>query len=219
MKYNISLDNVNIDVIHLAELIGVCKDSHINSTQEEKLKTSKLRVLNCLQLKHDSVFEFLQFIWRIDCDIDAARQLERHRAGTFLERSLRSCDPLPEIIPAVDGSDLSEIMCYNDALTEYENAIASGESKEEAKRKLPLCTPTSIVWRIDFRALMNLFEQRLTKAAQSQTREVVRLMFSSLCCDEQTKTKNLDWLPLAWCQRVGRNYDQIREMGYSDENV
>ncbi len=219
MKYNVELVSLNLGLFELAELIGVCKDSIISGFSKERYAACLRRVETCFKLKHDSVFEFLQFIWRINCDIDAARQLERHRAGTFLERSLRSCEPLPEIIPAVDGSDLSEIICYNDALTEYENAIASGENKEEAKRKLPLCTPTSLVWRIDFRALMNLFEQRLTKAAQSQTREVVRLMFNAICSDEQMKTKNLGWLPLAWCQRVGRNYDQIREMGYSDENV
>lgn len=138
----------------------------------------------CFRLKHMSVFEFADLTFDVTCPIYVARQLVRHRNGTFMEKSLRSLEPLD-----LDGYDaytsdddpfdpfLDYRNIYAAALKTYRELIEAGERKERARAALPLGTPTEFLWRISLRSLFNVFDQRLHPAAQEETRAVVQQMY------------------------------------------
>lgn len=130
--------------------------------------------VNCLKLEHDSVFEFAHLLFRVDCPIFVARQLVRHRNGTFLEKSLRHLEP-SEILSAEDDDEFYD--AYNEAIARYRKLREDGYRKEEARIILPLATPTAFLWKINLRSLFNVFYQRLSMQAQSETREVVVKMW------------------------------------------
>ena len=146
---------------------------------DEAVKRVTLAVA-CFKQEHFSVFEFAEMVFLVRCPIFVARQLFRHRNGTFMEKSLRYLTP-----PKLDGSQKDDPFdpfhdyrgVYADALKTYNELIEAGECKERARAVLPLCTPTAFLWKINLRSLFNVFDQRLNPAAQKETREVVRKMY------------------------------------------
>ena len=68
---------------------------------EEQDRFIRLAV-NCFKRKHMSVFEFATLLFRVKCPIFVARQLIRHRNGTFMEKSLRYLDA-PDVMQ-VEGN-------------------------------------------------------------------------------------------------------------------
>ncbi len=136
----------------------------------------------CFKLHHDSVFEFATLLYKIECPIAIARQLMRHRNGVFMERSLRVLKP--SIIDNYDDQDPDRIYedAYNRSVDLYNSFVKIGEKKERARFALTLATPTQFLWQLELRSLINVFDQRLKKDAQSETRRVVKDMFSSARC-------------------------------------
>lgn len=128
----------------------------------------------CLALNHMSVFEFAHVTYRVTCPIFVARQLMRHRNGTFLEKSLRHIRPEALEFDALNDSMMA---AYAAAFAAYNAEIERGARKEQARAVLPLGTPTQFIWRLSLRSLFNVFDQRLSAEAQEETREVVDLMY------------------------------------------
>jgi len=116
-----------------------------------------------------SVFEFAHLLFEVQCPIYVARQLMRHRNGAFLERSLRALEP-----PKNDGKQDGD---YAAALDKYNELLAYGVHREDARAVLPLSTPTGFLWKISLRSLFNVFQQRLSPATQRDTRNVVFAMY------------------------------------------
>jgi thymidylate synthase (FAD) len=125
---------------------------------------------NCLKQGHMSVFEFAHLLFEVQCPIYVARQLMRHRNGAFLERSLRALEP-----PKNDGKQDGD---YAAALDKYNELLACGVRKEDARAVLPLSTPTGFLWKISLRSLFNVFQQRLARATQRETRNVAYAMYA-----------------------------------------
>lgn len=132
--------------------------------------------VTCLKMKHMSVFEFPSVLFRITCPIFVARQLMRHRNGTFLEKSLRYLEPTSSESLGLDPANPSD-EAYLASLEKYQTLRDSGLKKEDARAVLTLGTPTSFLWSISLRSLFNVFEQRLHPAAQEATRGVAKQMF------------------------------------------
>jgi len=203
MKNKVKLLDVSCDIADLGEYVGVCKDAEEKATFHEEIQACTTRVLNCLKLRHDSVFEFLDFVWKIECPIFVARQLMRYRNGVFLERSLRSCEPLPyEIEDSLLDQYYKE--AYEDGVERYNNLVKIGFPKEVARGVLPVCSPTRFVWKLSFRSMMNVFNQRLSLEAQPHTRDVVEKMFKLASDWKEVSNTNIDKLVPAWCERDGR---------------
>lgn len=139
--------------------------------------------VNCYKRKHLSVFEFADLVFDVECPIFIARQLMRHRNGTFMEKSLRCLSPSYEAcqVKASYTEPISAeddyVEAYRSAVDLYDQLVAGGERKEMARAVLPLSTPTEFLWRISLRSLFNVFEQRLHPSAQRETREVVKKMY------------------------------------------
>lgn len=108
--------------------------------------------------KHMTPFEFVSVTFRIECPIFVARQLMRYRCATYVERSLRYCEPMEDDVP------------------EYRSAIAAGVKKEEARALLPLSTQTEFCMRVNVRSLFHIFDERIHPHAQKETRDLVSMM-------------------------------------------
>ena len=148
---------------------------------DEAVKRVTLAVA-CFKQEHFSVLEFAEMVFLVRCPIFVARQLFRHRNGTFMEKSLRSLEPT-QFKPTsyADETTTSAEDIYDHAYCvsyeAYKRLLECGEQKERARAVLPLATPTEFLWKINLRSLLNVFEQRLDPAAQKETREVVGKMY------------------------------------------
>lgn len=162
-----------------AKLGLIAQGSRGKSDEENALKTLRF----CVNARHLSVLEFAQIVFKIQCPIFVARQLMRYRTASYLERSLRYCEPttrewMKEIEdPDAAATAYSTIVAHEDySRTVYDELVQQGMKKEQARAVLPLSTETSFFMRIDLRNLLHIFDERLTKFTQAETREVVESM-------------------------------------------
>lgn len=118
---------------------------------------NKTTMRNLLFRNHLTPFEFLRVTFYIECPIYVARQLMRYRCCSYLERSLRYCEPF-EDVPA------------------YRSAIAAGMKREDARALLPLSTQTAYCFTTNMREMFHIFDERLSAHAQSETRNYVAVM-------------------------------------------
>ena len=122
--------------------------------KESELERDRATIRNCFNAGHMSVFEFVDATVLIECPIFVARQIMRYRCASYLERSLRRCEPL-------------------EANSEYQDLIARGVSRENARAVLPLSTQTQFYMKANLREWFHIFDERLSKGAQFETRELV----------------------------------------------
>lgn len=183
MHFNVKLLSVTRSEKELGQIARFCHTPVGTSLDEEGSDYEAIAV-RCFQRKHMSVFEFADLLYDVTCPIYVARQLFRHRNGTFMEKSLRHLKPmtLDEYNAYTSDDDQFDPFhdyrnVYADALKIYKELIEAGERKERARAVLPLGTPTEFLWRISLRSLFNVFDQRLGKTAQEETRTVVKSMF------------------------------------------
>lgn len=162
-----------------AKLGLIAQNSRGKSDKENALKTLRF----CVNARHLSVLEFAQVVFKIQCPIFVARQLMRYRTASYLERSLRYCEPttrewMKEIEdPNAAATAYSTIVAHEDySRTVYDELVQQGVKKEQARAVLPLSTETSFFMRIDLRNLLHIFDERLTSFTQAETREVVESM-------------------------------------------
>lgn len=129
--------------------------------EEERREKTERTLRNLYQRGHLTPFEFLRVTFYVECPIYVARQLMRYRCCSYLERSLRYCEPTEDV-------------------PEYKSAIAAGMKREDARACLPLSTMTAYYFTTNMREMFHIFDERLDDKAQSQTRELVQEMFDSL---------------------------------------
>ena len=133
-------------------------------------------VENLLKWNHVSPFEFASATYHIKCPIFVARQLFRHRTGSYLEKSLRYCTTNEVYIPKELEADYTYketlknlLKSYNYILDAYRDKFYKDREKELARNLLPLATYTEFYCEFDLRNLMNLFRQRIDSHAQTET--------------------------------------------------
>lgn len=124
-----------------------------------------------LVAEHGTPFEIASIVWDITAPRDVADQLLRYRQTTPNVMSLRICAP-----PPVEECEPCERGWYQTCLDEYNRRLAVGFSREEARKCLPLSTPTRFYWSTNVRELEHIFVQRIALAAQSDTRRIVEQM-------------------------------------------
>lgn len=150
---------------------GVDEDANrlVVADREMDMRT----ICNCYKRKHLSVFEFLDYSFWLDIPIYVARQLMRYRHCSYIERSLRYCEPMDTIDP-VDDIIFGDT--YRELLKAYQGGRDNGLKKEEARKLLPMCTRTQLYMKIDGRELFHIFDERLASSAQKETRHCVQMM-------------------------------------------
>lgn len=190
LMYSLPADNVEREAIlgYVAQVsrnkgFANVRDMTLDSFYADKEAAEKtLRF--CVKSGHLSVLEFAQVIFRIECPIFVARQLMRYRNASYIERSLRYCEPVTrewakEIEdPEAAASPYSSIVAHEEySRSVYDDLVTDGSRKEYARAVLPLSTMTVYLMRVDLRELLHIFDERLTPHCQRETKEVVEQMY------------------------------------------
>jgi thymidylate synthase (FAD) len=143
-------------------------------------------VESLISWEHFSPFEFGQVILRIKCPLFVARQLFRHRASSFMERSGRYVEAndlefyMPEEFrfDGEDGSNKHQVNLLTTSLRHfYQRSVAlykamrdMGIAKEMARIVFPMATYTDFYVRFDLRHLREFLVLRLSGHAQMEHR-------------------------------------------------
>ena len=148
--------------------------------------------------RHSTPFEMAEIKFLVRVPMDCWRQWIRHRTANVNEYSTRyslaidatqttppekwrtqaatnrqgSGDPLPESL----GKNLSaaEVQFQTAARKLYEERIAAGVAREQARKDLPLSTYTEAYWKIDLHNLLHFLALRMDAHAQQEIRDYAK---------------------------------------------
>ncbi|MDR2170647.1 MAG: FAD-dependent thymidylate synthase [Planctomycetaceae bacterium] len=150
--------------------------------------------------RHTTPFEMAELKLLVRVPMDCWRQWIRHRTATVNEYSTRysiaidsayslepdqwrkqsetnrqgSCGNFDEVI----GKELTdkESEFHNIARNLYENRIASGVAREQARKDLPLSTYTEAYWKINLHNLFRFLGLRMEASAQYEIRQYATII-------------------------------------------
>jgi len=179
-----------LPLIHLEEIGRVCYKSEEKITDGSADKFCRMLV-DC---RHLSVIEHESATVRFVCDRGVSHELVRHRLASFSQESTRYCNykggvtfiippwvHIPEGIHNIDTTLLPEeldedqlwLLHMKQSEVFYIELIARGWSPQQARSVLPNSLKTEIVVTANLREWMHIFEQRTSKAAHPQMRELM----------------------------------------------
>jgi thymidylate synthase (FAD) len=150
----------------------LCEIARISTGKKSRADEELIRFL--IEQGHDSIFEHAVMTFLVEVPIYTARQWQRHRIGSFTEKSGRYSE-MTGIISSLDfeprDEELEPAKVTFDAFEAYEKLITKGVKKEDARQVLPLCTATKFYWTVNLRSLMNFLSLRMDAHAQRDIRE------------------------------------------------
>lgn len=147
-----------------------------------------------LRHRHTTPFEMVELKFYVRVPMDTWRQWIRHRTANVNEYSTRyslAIDAAQRTAPdawrgqatsnrqgssgyldAALGAELSdeEARLQNEARRIYEQRIARGVAREQARKDLPLSTYTEAYWKIDLHNLLSFLSLRMDGHAQEEIR-------------------------------------------------
>jgi thymidylate synthase (FAD) len=162
---------------------------------------------------HTTPFEMCELKLHIRAPMDVWRQWIRHRTANVNEYSTRYSIAIDAaqttqadgwrlqssenrqgsvgFLPKTDGERLSasEIELQRAARNTYEERLAAGVAREQARKDLPLSTYTEAYWKIDLHNLLHFLNVRMDIHAQEEIRSYAVMI------GEQVVAK---WVPLVW---------------------
>lgn len=168
---------------------------------------SRNRVRRCIANGHTSVLEHASATFRIEGISRAClAQLTRHRIASYSVESQRYREvgrgDWYVTPPALEGDELEAYRASMEAaMAAYEDALAHGVRKEDARYLLPMATRTTLVMTINARSLQNFLQLRLAPAAQWEIRELATEMEKELAARDE------EWAALLKCMREARSSD------------
>lgn len=163
--------------------------------------------------RHTTPFEMCEIKFHVRVPMDCWRQWIRHRTANINEYSTRYSLAIDsaqgtsqeqwrrqssanrqgseEAIDAAVGQDLSERERQLQTLARevYEERIAAGVAREQARKDLPVSTYTEAYWKIDLHNLFNFLALRMDAHAQEEIRR-----YATVIGEQVVAT----WCPLAW---------------------
>lgn len=184
----------DMSVVNTARVsMGKCRD--INAQLDE----ADIKLIKYLaKHKHWTPFAHAQITIRSHVPIFLERQLFKHRAG--LENnsiSYRYVEPknefyVPDVLrkgsPSIKQGSLDETVDFHDKALElflhscrqsfehYEQLLAAGVCKEQARAVLPLSTMTEYVTTGSLAAFARLYNQRSESHAQKEAQEYAKIL-------------------------------------------
>lgn len=150
---------------------------------------------NLVRERHTSPIEFGEIIYHLRIPMDIWRQVGRHRTANVSEYSTRYSEAIDEMattkpnewrlqatqnrqgssgfLDEAPGSMLTEheAAFQRTARQVYEQRLAFGVAKEQARKDLPLSNYTEVYWKIDTHNLMHFLGLRLEEHAQKEARD------------------------------------------------
>jgi len=145
---------------------------------------------------HHSVFEYVNFVFRIDGISRAcANQLTRHRHCVFTQRSQRYCKEsnFDYVVPPSLAED-EQYEQYMDAINNmYMDLVNAGIPKEDARFVLPNACVTDLYMGVNLRELIHLFHERACSKAQWEIRELMKKI-------KEVVPEELHWMLVPKCE-------------------
>ncbi|TLX98646.1 MAG: FAD-dependent thymidylate synthase [Thaumarchaeota archaeon] len=152
-------------------------------TELEAVK-SVLRVKN-VPFDSSQLLDHIVYMFEIeDCSRVTTHQLVRHRVASYDQESQRFSSASREgfVTPPSVQSNESAMKVYDQALKAayqaFENMIALGVPKEDARYVLPNAIKTKLVMTVTAKSLMHIVWQRTALQAQWEIREVANAMLN-----------------------------------------
>lgn len=161
---------------------------------------------------HTSPFEMAEAKFHVRVPMDCWRQWIRHRTANVNEYSTRYSEAIDErqqtrpdawrgqsktnkqgsaeFLPIEVGSKLtaSEAFVHTVCDSAYQDRLAAGVAREQARKDLPLSTYTEAYWKIDLHNLLHFLEKRLAPDAQFEIRQYANAIADIVA----------QWVPLTW---------------------
>ena len=183
----------------ICETAGICYDREDKSDKTddeiyEQLKSFWIR-------KHYSVFEFLDFDFKIQLSIVALKQITRHWNSVMMVKSGRYCkeDKVDFYLPpSIQEEDVRPFV--EEAMNLYRQLIESGIKPEDARYFLPQGLMTQMRFKFNLRDfLCSIYPQRHSKKAQEEIRHIVDALMKEVINNSSMVMKNF----LKWYQNDG----------------
>ena len=154
----------------IAKIASICYDS------SPKDPTALVRHL--YRNGHHSVFEHVYFTFLVEgISRGCSHQLVRHRHCSFTQRSQRYCSEASfDYVAPVTTDDYLFSAMMTQSRSMYNQLIASGAAREDARSVLPNACATSMYISCNLRELIHLANERLCYRAQLEIRDVIRAM-------------------------------------------
>ena len=186
---------VRLDAV-LADDLSVVNAARVSfgARVEEMDDRSAGLVRFLMRERHGTPFEHNFFRFHIKAPLFVTREWQRHRVGSFNERSGRYSE-LPDefYVPAAGnvrtqvgkpgaytfeslGDDVAEQVrsdieaSYAESYRRYQELLAAGVAKEVARSVLPVGLYTEFYWSVNARSLMNFLSLRNAPTAQLEIR-------------------------------------------------
>jgi thymidylate synthase (FAD) len=194
-----------------AAIVQAARVSYGKGTKKTRSDRSLIRYL--LRHRHTSPFEMCEIKLHLRVPMDCWRQWIRHRTANVNEYSTRYSIAIQSMqrtandawrvqsesnkqgsegfIDEREGEVLSreEEKLHDLARSIYEDRIARGIAREQARKDLPLSTYTEAYWKIDLNNLLHFLHLRMAENAQYEIRQ-----YATIIGQQIVKS----WCPLTW---------------------
>lgn len=203
--------------VHLVETMGgdhsivqAARISYGEGTISFRRDRELIRYL--MRNRHTSPFEMVEAKFLIRCPMDVWRQWVRHRTANVNEYSTRYSEAIDvcartppdgwrtqssqnkqgsgEYLPVDQGRGLTALEAghLENSRKIYEERLAAGVAKEQARKDLPLSTYTEAYWKIDLHNLLHFLQLRMDEHAQLEIRQYAAVIGGMVA----------KWCPIAW---------------------
>lgn len=179
----------------------------------KRLREDRGLIRYLLRHAHTTPFEMCEIKLHVRVPMDIWRQWVRHRTANVNEYSTRysvaidaahqtppdawraqsttnrqgSGEPLPREIGERLSAREAELQALSRAV--YEERLAAGVAREQARKDLPLATYTEAYWKIDLHNLLHFLRLRMDVHAQKEIRRYATVIGQEIVAR---------WCPLAW---------------------
>lgn len=164
----------------------------------KKVSDDRTLIRYLMRHRHTTPFEMAELKFLVRVPMDCWRQWIRHRTANVNEYSTRysvAIDSMQttepdqwrsqaehnrqgsgETLPVELGRQLTAAeQAFHEAATRlYQERLAAGVAREQARKDLPLCTYTEAYWKIDLHNLLHFLSLRMDEHAQWEIRQYAR---------------------------------------------
>ncbi|WVW37806.1 FAD-dependent thymidylate synthase [Aeromonas phage Gekk3-15] len=130
-----------------------------------------------------SSWEFIDFIFDVsEVSRACTQQVERHRHGSFAERTMRALDMsdaefiMPEHFKGNADLETTAAVSFKTSVGAYTELVQQGAQLQDARSVLPLNTSTGLMVKFNLRSLHEMAKVRLCARTQGETQRLFRAM-------------------------------------------
>jgi thymidylate synthase (FAD) len=189
------LDHMGSD----ADIVAAARTSYQAGTKHTSDQGTLLRYL--MRHRHSTPFEMAEIKFAVRVPMDTWRQWVRHRTANINEYSTRYSEAIDEFATTRPdewryqseqnrqgsglyvqdqelGKQLSdrESEFLTSARAVYQERLACGIAREQARKDLPLSTYTEAIWKIDLHNLLHFLCLRMDHHAQQEIRQYANVI-------------------------------------------